>query len=155
MNGRRGHVRRIRPKGARKGVAVAHPHLPRREAAGASAIGTSSTSGRRPRRRFAKWLRVYRNYGVGLAFGPDDVIGVDLDWIEPAIAARAWDITKDILGETPLVRIGRPPKKLALYRRDPGLVVGKAYGGFELFTRSGQCVIVRHPSGYRGSHIAG
>ncbi len=90
---------------------------------------------------FAKWMRIYWNYGVGLAFGLDDVIGVDLDWTDPAIAARAWDITKDILGETPLVRIGRPPKKLALYRCDPGLVVGKAYGGFELFTRSGQCVI--------------
>ena len=75
---------------------------------------------------FAKWLRVYWNYGVGLAFGLDDVIGVDLDWIEPAIAARAWDITKDILGETPLVRIGRPPKKLALYRRDPTSLWGES-----------------------------
>ena len=99
---------------------------------------------------FASWLRFYANYGIGLAFGLDDVIGVDLDWTDPAIAARAWDITKDILGETPLVRIGRPPKRLALYRCEPGLVVdGKSVStASRLFTRSGQCVSVRHPSGY-------
>ncbi len=104
-------------------MAVAHPHLPWRRRG--RRICNWNVFNKRPptEAEFAKWLRVYRNYGVGLAFGRDDVIGVDLDWIEPAIAARAWDITKDILGETPLVRIGRPPKKLALYRREPGLVV--------------------------------
>ena len=29
---------------------------------------------------FAKWMQIYWNYGVGLAFGLDNVIGVDLDW---------------------------------------------------------------------------
>ena len=122
-------------------MAVAHPHPPRPEAAGHLPNGNVFNKTAAERGGIRQMARIYRNYGVGLAFGPDDVIGVDLDWIEPAIAARAWDITKAILGETPLVRIGRPPKKLALYRRDPGLVVGKAYGGFELFTRSGQCVL--------------
>ena len=42
--------------------------------------------------------------GVGYAFGLDGVIGVDLDWTDPDKAARAWEITKDICGDTPLIR---------------------------------------------------
>ena len=62
--------------------------------------------------------------------------------LDPALAARAWDVTKAILGDTPLIRVGRPPKWLALYRRDPDLIIdGKAFDGFEIFSRSGQCVL--------------
>ena len=91
---------------------------------------------------------LYWNYGIGLAFGLDDVIGVDLDWIDPAIAARAWDITKDILGETPLVRIGRPPKRLALYRREPGLVISEGLWRLRTVHPVGPVRDFRHSSGY-------
>ena len=47
-----------------------------------------------------------------------------------------------ILGDTPLRRIGRPPKSLLLYRAAPDLVVkGKNFGGgLEVFFKSGQTV---------------
>lgn len=92
--------------------------------------------------QIARWARLYSDGGVGLAFGPDHVVGIDLDWLEPGLAARGWQITRSILGDTPLVRIGRPPKRLALYGCDPGLVIdGKAFDGFEIFSHSGQCVM--------------
>ena len=41
-----------------------------------------------------------------------------------------------------MLRVGRPPKRLALYRGAPGLVVdGKTFNSFEIFSRSGQCVL--------------
>lgn len=90
----------------------------------------------------ACWGKIYPEYSIGLAFGPDEVIGIDLDWTDPDLAQRACDVTKDTLGETPLLRVGRPPKRLALFRSAPGLVVdGKAFNGFEIFSRSGQCVL--------------
>lgn len=90
----------------------------------------------------ARWMRLHAMGGIGLAFGPDKVIGIDLDWTDPDLARRGWDITKSIVGETPLVRVGKPPKRLALYRASPGLVVdGKAFPGFDIFSKSGQCVL--------------
>ena len=126
-------------------MALAHPHPPHLKKP--AIFGWEVFSKRPPTEaEFAKWMKIYWNYGVGLAFGLDNVIGVDLDWLDPAIAAQAWDITIDILGETPLVRVGRAPKRLALYRIEPGFVIRRKYDGFELFTRSGQCVVAGiHP----------
>ena len=93
------------------------------------------------------WARFYPAGGIGLAYGPDRVVGIDLDWQDRETAAATWDIAQRILGPTPLIRIGAPPKRLALYRAADGLrVEGKAFGGFEVFTRSGQTVLFAlHP----------
>ena len=88
------------------------------------------------------WARFYPDGGIGLAYGPDGVVGIDLDWQDRETATATWDVAQRILGPTPLIRIGAPPKRLALYRAADGLRVdGKAFGGFEVFTRSGQTVL--------------
>jgi hypothetical protein len=98
--------------------------------------------------RVEAWSTRYPNAGIGLAYGPDGVVGVDLDWTDPPTADAAWRITLDCLGSTPLVRVGLPPKRLALYRAQPGMSpVGKAFGGFEIYTRSAQTVLFGiHPA---------
>jgi hypothetical protein len=93
------------------------------------------------------WCRAYSNAGIGLAYGPDGVLGVDLDFLDPAVAARADAIVRERLGRSECVRIGRLPKRLILYGATPGLrVPGKAFGGYELFSGSGQTVLYgTHP----------
>ena len=74
----------------------------------------------------------------------------------PGLAARAWDVTKDILGETPLLRVGRPPKRLALYRREPGLVIdGKAFMAASNSSPAPANAFCSASTRIRGSHIAG
>jgi hypothetical protein len=93
------------------------------------------------------WCTTYPNAGIGFAYGPDGVLGVDLDFLDPAVAARADSIVGEVLGHSECVRIGRLPKSLLLYRATPGLSVpGKAFGGYELFSSSGQTVLYgTHP----------
>jgi hypothetical protein len=82
------------------------------------------------------------NAGIGLVYGPDRVLGVDLDFLDPEVAARADAIVREALGRTECARIGRPPKRLLLYRAALRLSVpGKAFGGYELFSGSGQTVL--------------
>jgi len=88
------------------------------------------------------WAKTHPHSGIGLVFGPDRVIASDLDFLEPNKAATARAINDAHLGPSPMIRIGRAPKVLAFYRAAPGLIVpGKAYGGFELFSRTGQTVL--------------
>jgi hypothetical protein len=100
--------------------------------------------------KIAHWAATLPQAGIGLAYGPDEVAGVDLDFLDAPAAEATLNITIGVLGATPLVRIGRAPKKLLLYRLPPGLPVpGKNFGGFELFSRSGQTVLFgRHPDGF-------
>lgn len=94
------------------------------------------------------WRKRFPGAGIGLAFGPDRVLAIDLDFLEPGKADRAKLIVDGALGQTPLIRIGKPPKSLSFFRASDGLSVnGKAFGGFEVFSRSGQCVLFGyHPS---------
>jgi hypothetical protein len=88
------------------------------------------------------WCQAYPTAGIGLAFGPDYLLGVDLDFLDPNKAARAKAMAMEAFGPTPFLRVGRAPKTLSLYRLAPSTtVLGKAFGGFELFTGSGQCVL--------------
>jgi hypothetical protein len=107
---------------------------------------------RNPRKsELSSWIVAYPRHGVGLAYGSDGVTGIDLDFTVADAAKRAYEIVVSILGVSPLVRIGLPPKKLMLYRCPPGglSVLGKAFGGFEVFTRSGQTVLYGvHPHGH-------
>ena len=93
------------------------------------------------------WCEHYAGFGIGLAFGPDRVIGVDLDFLDPDKAKLARSITANNFGKTPLVRVGQRPKTLWFYQMADGPYdMQRAYGGFEIFTNSGQCVMVGiHP----------
>ena len=93
------------------------------------------------------WCAAYPGAGIGLAYGPDRVLGVDLDFLDVGTAARAEAAVVDVLGINDCVRIGRSPKRLLLYRAAPGLIVpGKAFGGYELFSTTCQTVLFgTHP----------
>jgi hypothetical protein len=97
-----------------------------------------------------EWATSLPHAGVGLAYGPDGVIAIDLDFLDPATAQETCDLTTCVFGATPLVRIGKAPKKLLLFLRAPDLVApAKNFGGFEVFSRSGQTVLFgRHPEGF-------
>jgi hypothetical protein len=57
--------------------------------------------------------------GVGIACGTK-VIGIDIDETDAEEAARFHQIALEVLGDTPLVRIGQFPKRLLVYRaREP------------------------------------
>jgi hypothetical protein len=53
--------------------------------------------------------------GVGVACGT--VGGLDLDILEPELAAELEALARAELGDTPAVRIGKAPKRLLLYRQ--------------------------------------
>jgi Bifunctional DNA primase/polymerase, N-terminal len=93
------------------------------------------------------WCSAHPCAGIGLAYGPDRVLGVDLDFLDVGTAASAEAAVVDVLGINDCVRIGRSPKRLLLYRAAPGLVVpGKAFGGYELFSTTCQTVLFgTHP----------
>lgn len=88
------------------------------------------------------WARQHPNAGVGLVSGPDGVVAVDLDFKDVAKSTRSLDIADEMLGATPLVRVGQAPKTMLFYRAvadlDPG---GRAFGGYELYRHSGQVVL--------------
>jgi hypothetical protein len=94
-----------------------------------------------------QWGKRYPDAGIGLVSGPDCVLAVDLDFMDPAKITRALHAANETLGATPLVRVGRPPKTMLFYQTakhlDPG---GRAFGGYELYRRSGQVVLYSvHP----------
>lgn len=63
-------------------------------------------------------LAVWKNWpgcGVGIACGL--VGGLDLDILEPELAAELEALARGELGDTPAIRIGRAPKRLLLYRQ--------------------------------------
>lgn len=93
------------------------------------------------------WVRRYPDAGIGLVAGPDRVLAIDIDFLDPQKARRALDVTGAILGRSPLERVGKPPKAMVFYRAASGLVVpGKAFGGYEIFCSTGQTVLYSvHP----------
>lgn len=54
--------------------------------------------------------------GAGIVTG--SIVAVDIDISSPELADAAEQTVQSILGKTPLVRIGRPPKRLLVYRTD-------------------------------------
>lgn len=88
------------------------------------------------------WCTSHPNDGIGLAYGPDSVLDIDLDFLVPAAAALAETAVRETLGPNDCVRIGRSPKRLMLYGAAPDLCVpGKAFGGYEIFSATGQTVL--------------
>lgn len=60
-----------------------------------------------------KWVREVPNAGVGLRTG--QLVGIDIDVLDPDIAHQMGRIVEDRLGSTPM-RVGRWPKRLYLAR---------------------------------------
>jgi hypothetical protein len=102
----------------------------------------------------ALWRLHHGGCGIGLVFGPDRVVGIDLDWRDEATAREAFATAARELGPTPLVRVGEWPKNLLHYAVAPGFhEPSTRHAGFETFTAGGQCVLFgRHP---RGRHPRG
>lgn len=65
----------------------------------------------------ARWTRAQRNCtNTGLLCG--DIVGVDIDVPVTELAAEVESLAREMLGATPLKRIGRAPKLLLTYRAD-------------------------------------
>jgi hypothetical protein len=97
----------------------------------------------------ARWATLHPSAGVGFVYGgSEQILGVDLDFIDEQTANRAFALTKTILGPTPFLRIGLPPKRLMLYRYlGTAALPGKVFSGFELFLKTGQTVFAGiHPA---------
>jgi hypothetical protein len=87
----------------------------------------------------ARWASLYPHNGVGFPYGGSErILGVDLDYLIEEAAQRAFALMKNILGPTPLLRIGLYPKRLGLYRfLGSETLPGKAFNSFELFHKLG------------------
>jgi hypothetical protein len=59
------------------------------------------------------WRR-WPGCGIGIACG--SVIGVDIDVTDAELAIKLTELAKQMLGDTPCWRIGRPPKRMLVYR---------------------------------------
>lgn len=62
----------------------------------------------------ALWARECPDGGVGLICGA--IVGIDIDVLDERLSADLERLTRDRLGDTPLVRIGMAPKRLLVYR---------------------------------------
>ena len=60
-------------------------------------------------------VRSKSSHSVGLACGAS-VVAIDIDVTDPVKAFEVEDLARQYLGETPLRRIGNPPKCVLVYR---------------------------------------
>lgn len=59
----------------------------------------------------------YPGCGVGICCGGQSrIIGVDIDILDPDVAGAVRRKFEEILGSTPLIRVGQAPKSLLVYR---------------------------------------
>lgn len=90
-----------------------------------------------------EWCRRFPTASVGHAAG-NGLAYVDVDILEPDLAAEADRLADALLGPTPAVRIGRAPKSLRVYR-GTGIRSRKAHP-IEIFGDTGQAVFYgTHP----------
>jgi hypothetical protein len=76
-------------------------------------------------------------------------VAIDVDEPDPSMSTAIADLAEDVVGYTPYVRIGSPPKWCRFYRAD-GLVPTTAGGSIEIFSAVGSKQVViygQHPSG--------
>ncbi|QYU66463.1 bifunctional DNA primase/polymerase [Leptolyngbya sp. 15MV] len=59
------------------------------------------------------WQR-WPDCGVGVACG--QAVGIDIDVTDAALAIELAGLATSMLGDTPCLRIGQPPKRLLVYR---------------------------------------
>ena len=70
---------------------------------------------------------------------PPEIVAIDLDIIDQKHAAAADKLADDILGRTPLVRIGFAPKQVRIYRSGDTIQSRKLHP-LEIFSGTGQIV---------------
>ena len=68
-----------------------------------------------------------------------EIVAIDADIIDPEHAAFADKLADDILGATPLVRIGLAPKQIRIYRAGDHIKSRKLHP-LEIFCGSGQFI---------------
>lgn len=68
------------------------------------------------------WCGHCATLNVACVFGPasGNTFAIDIDAMDPAVAAEITDLADEILGYTPLRREGRAPKIALIYRHGPG-----------------------------------
>jgi hypothetical protein len=83
----------------------------------------------------------YTDCGCGIA-ASRDLVFVDCDILDPALAAETATIADSIFRPTPLIRIGRTPKWVRVYRYEPGSAIRsrKAHHPIEVMCGSGMVV---------------
>lgn len=64
-----------------------------------------------------EWALRFPNAGIGYVIEPE-VVAVEADVLDPASAERLGVLAERILGDTSLIRIGRPPKWMRFYGTD-------------------------------------
>jgi hypothetical protein len=70
-----------------------------------------------------------------------NVLAVDIDIMDPALAYEVVELADEHLGRTPLVRIGQTPKSMRFYRNGVGNMATRRYNGIEVFSRGGQVAL--------------
>lgn len=68
-----------------------------------------------------------------------ELVVADIDITDPVHATYAINLAERVLGPTPLVRVGNPPKQALIYRNDGSIRSHKLHP-FEVFAGSGQVV---------------
>src|SRR5258708_721138 len=62
------------------------------------------------------WLQQYGVWYTGIRTGYNNIVAIDLDVVDEQLARDLLDLAIRSFGPTPLVRIGRAPKSLLVYR---------------------------------------
>ena len=70
---------------------------------------------------------------------PSEIVAIDLDIMDAQHADAAGKLAEDILGKTPLVRIGFAPKQICIYRSG-GAVRSRKIHPLEIFSGTGQFI---------------
>jgi hypothetical protein len=96
----------------------------------------------------AVWVQRYPYAGIGHPAG-HGIAFVDQDEDDPARATLLQGLVRELLGTTPLRRIGRHPREVAVYRRVAGSSMPSmlaAVPGLSLYLDSGQvALLATHP----------
>lgn len=80
---------------------------------------------------------------VGFACGA--LVGIDIDVLEPELAHRLASLAREVLGDTPLLRIGKAPKRLLVYRAEAPFAAFR-HGPLEVLAHGRQFVaFALHP----------
>jgi hypothetical protein len=126
-------------------VACAHSASGRREAP--RDLGLAGVQHRGPSEQQIKgWINLFPDGGIGHAAG-HDILFVDLDFTDQDKADGALQTSLDHLGYTPLIRTGKPPKQVRVYRLPPDHgITSRKWSGLDLFAATGQVVLLAiHP----------